>query len=178
MNRKAEVAYLSDKEAADRAKKRADGRAITISQPDISTSSMQISTTGNLTFPDMLAMLAPVINGGAKQCLDAAAEAPGITAEVCTKIKKELYDMMNITFGNILTDFAPEIERLPDITEDAIVRAEFEILKELAEDPSGETTKAKNQQAAEALDKKAAEIQAKMEANRPKLNKQNKQKGE
>lgn len=42
--------------------------------------------------------------------------------------KEELYDMLNIAASNALSVFAPEIEMRPNLTVDAIMKAENEII--------------------------------------------------
>lgn len=44
--------------------------------------------------------------------------------------KKTLYDLINLAASNVLRAFAPEIEMHPTLTEDAILRAENEIIEE------------------------------------------------
>lgn len=48
-------------------------------------------------------------------------------------VRGELYDMYNLAASAFLKAFAPELELRPDLTEEAIMRAENEILKEKAE---------------------------------------------
>lgn len=45
-----------------------------------------------------------------------------------TAAKGELYDMLNIAASNALSVFAPEIEMRPNLTVDAIMKAEDEII--------------------------------------------------
>lgn len=47
-------------------------------------------------------------------------------------VRGELYDMYNLAASAFLKAFAPELELRPDLTEEAILRAENEILKEKA----------------------------------------------
>lgn len=44
--------------------------------------------------------------------------------------KPDVYDMMNVAFSNVLTQYAPEIELRPSLTEEAILKAENDILEE------------------------------------------------
>ena len=50
------------------------------------------------------------------------------------RTRGELYDMYNLAASAFLKAFAPEFELRPDLTEEAILRAENEILKEKAAD--------------------------------------------
>lgn len=54
--------------------------------------------------------------------------------EVRKKLVKELYDMYNLAASAFLKAFAPELELRPELTEEAIMRAENEILDERAAD--------------------------------------------
>lgn len=45
-------------------------------------------------------------------------------------IKSELYDMYNLAVSSVLEQYAPEFELRPDITADAIAKAESDIVKE------------------------------------------------
>lgn len=47
-------------------------------------------------------------------------------------VRGELYDMYNLAASAFLKAFAPEFELRPDLTEEAILRAENEILDERA----------------------------------------------
>lgn len=47
-------------------------------------------------------------------------------------VRGELYDMYNLAASAFLKAFAPDLELRPDLTEEAILRAENEILKEKA----------------------------------------------
>lgn len=44
-------------------------------------------------------------------------------------IKSELYDMYNIAVSSVLEQYAPEFELRPDVTADAIAKAEEDIVK-------------------------------------------------
>lgn len=48
-------------------------------------------------------------------------------------IKEDLYDMYNQAASAFLTAFAPEIELRPDLTAEAILKAENEILDKVGE---------------------------------------------
>ncbi len=50
------------------------------------------------------------------------------------RTRGELYDMYNLAASVFLKAFAPDLELRPDLTEEAILRAENEILKERAAD--------------------------------------------
>lgn len=45
-------------------------------------------------------------------------------------IKAQLYDMYNLAVSSVLEHYAPEFELRPDVTADAIAKAEEEIVKE------------------------------------------------
>ena len=48
-------------------------------------------------------------------------------------VTESLYDMYNAAASHVLEEFAPEIEMRPNLTADAILRAEDKILNENAE---------------------------------------------
>lgn len=50
------------------------------------------------------------------------------------RTRGELYDMYNLAASAFLKAFAPELELRPELTEEAILRAENEILDERAND--------------------------------------------
>ena len=54
--------------------------------------------------------------------------------EKAEEVKRELYDLVNIGASNILKKFAPEFELRPDLTAEAIMKAENEILDDFAEE--------------------------------------------
>lgn len=45
-----------------------------------------------------------------------------------TAVKEELYDLINVAASNLLRSFAPDLELRPSLTEDAILKAENEII--------------------------------------------------
>ena len=47
-----------------------------------------------------------------------------------TAIKSQMYDMYNLAVSSVLEHYAPEFELRPDVTADAIAKAEKEIVKE------------------------------------------------
>ena len=66
--------------------------------------------------PDFITTLFTAVLGAVKQIPD--------TPEV----KEEVYDMINIAASNLLEQYAPEIEMRPNLTVDAIVEAENQLL--------------------------------------------------
>lgn len=121
--------------------------------------SLRTKVEGNVTFPLLLQVTASLILSSAKQ-IEAAANRDKLTETQIKTLKKNLYDTLNITFGNVLTMFAPEIERHPDITEDAIARAELSLMEELQKDPTGASIRAERQ----AVKNKTEETRKKLEA--------------
>ena len=55
---------------------------------------------------------------------------PALTETQLKELKEDMYDTMNIAFSNALDMFAPEIEARPNLSVDAIYRAQQELLKE------------------------------------------------
>ena len=58
--------------------------------------------------------------------------------EKAEEVKRELYDLVNIGASNVLKKFAPEFELRPDLTAEAIMKAENEILDEFDEETTEE----------------------------------------
>ena len=93
------------------------------------------SSTQNVSFDTLLRMLIPVIVQSAKKIYQTAAEqkhpgVPALTAKQLEDLKFTMYDTMNIAFSNALDEFAPEIEARPNLSADAILRAQNELLEE------------------------------------------------
>ena len=89
----------------------------------------------NVNFETLLRMLIPAIVNSAKKIYQTAAEqktpnVPALTAAQLEDLKLTMYDTMNIAFANALDEFAPEIEARPNLTADAILRAQNELLEE------------------------------------------------
>lgn len=93
----------------------------------ISGNSLSVSTTQGLTLPDAMQVICTAACSMLRQTYEAISAAPpeGVTPE---QIKGDLYDMANLMFSNVLSQFAPEIEMRPDLTCEAILKAENEIL--------------------------------------------------
>lgn len=53
-----------------------------------------------------------------------------VEEEHVTEVKGKMYDLINIGASNILNAFAPELELRPNLTTEAILRAEDEIIRE------------------------------------------------
>lgn len=99
---------------------------------------LTILTGSGLTFPEALTMLDTLIynymcktQASAKQAIEAdtALSEPEREARL-EKVKDEIYDMVNVAASNILRQFAPEIEMRPNLTAEAILKAENAILDE------------------------------------------------
>lgn len=91
--------------------------------------------TENVNFDTLLRMLIPVIVQSAKRIYQTAVEqktpnVPALTQAQLEDLKFTMYDTMNIAFSNALDEFAPEIEARPNLSADAIIRAQNELLKE------------------------------------------------
>jgi len=96
---------------------------ITIQQ-DTETQEQITGIDGKVTLETFMSLTATSILGMLHQTLDQA------KAEEKADLKEYLFDQSNELFSSILNAFAPEIELRPDITEEAILRAELEIHKE------------------------------------------------
>lgn len=109
----------------------------------------------NVNFETLLRMLIPAIVNSAKKIYQTAAEqktndVPALTAAQLEDLKLTMYDTMNIAFANALDEFAPEIEARPNLTADAILRAQNELLEEEMRDagyePTAEEVQAKKEE--------------------------------
>lgn len=83
-----------------------------------------IETTKNYSLSDFTLLLLNAILYMAK---NAIAKAPKGEEE---KYKATIYDMLNLRFSGLLENLAPEYELNPGLTEEAIMKAENEILEE------------------------------------------------
>ena len=84
------------------------------------------------SFDLLLRMTIPVLVEKARAIFATACEDKSHPLSETQKdgLKKFMYDTMNIAFANALTMFAPEIEARPDLTADALLRAQNELLEE------------------------------------------------
>lgn len=93
------------------------------------------SEVKNLNFDLMLRMTIPFLVSKAKAVYKVASEqkmpnTPALTEAQLKSLKEDMYDTLNIAFSNALDMFAPEIEARPNLSADAIYRAQQELLKE------------------------------------------------
>lgn len=93
------------------------------------------SEVKNLNFNLMLQMVIPFLVQKSQAVYKVAVEqktpnTPALTAEQLKALKEDMYDTLNIAFSNALDMFAPEIEARPNLSADAIYRAQQELLKE------------------------------------------------
>ena len=93
-------------------------KTIKITINDDNSFALDLDPASAITFPDFLTTMLSAILASARQLPD--------TPEV----KEEVYDMINFGASNILSEYAPEIEMRPNLTSDAILKAENELLKE------------------------------------------------
>lgn len=115
----------------------------------------------NVNFETLLRMVIPVIVNSAKKIYQTAAEqktpnVPALTPAQLEDLKLTMYDTMNIAFANALDEFAPEIEARPNLTADAILRAQNELLEEEMQ-AAGYTPTAEELEAAKEEMKRAAQ---------------------
>lgn len=80
-----------------------------------------------LTFADVLQLTCSCVAGVAGNVL-----AKAESAEEREKIEAELFDIANLSFSNCLAHAFPTQELRPDLTEEAILKAENDILKDRA----------------------------------------------
>jgi len=98
------------------------GKMISITQDGMILSSEQLHVADyiNITLAAQLNIFKDVLNNAKEEDRD--------------EVRGELYDMYNLAASAFLKAFAPELELRPDLTEEAILRAENEILDERAAD--------------------------------------------
>lgn len=96
-------------------------KMISITQDGMILSSEQLHVTDyvNITLAAQLNIFNDILNNVKEEDRD--------------EVRGELYDMYNLAASAFLKAFAPDLELRPDLTEEAIMRAENEILKEKAE---------------------------------------------
>jgi hypothetical protein len=85
---------------------------------------LKIETSGQLTISDAFLI---IMNGSLAMAKQAVANAPEADKE---KVKGALYDMMNLRFTGVLETFAPEYDLRPGLTEEAIMKAENDLMGE------------------------------------------------
>lgn len=91
-------------------------------------------TSKNMTFPEAMQLtFSTVLNvanatykQGFKHILNTV--PPEEQAQRALELKQEIYDAINVAASNVLELFAPELELRPDLTSEAILKAENEIL--------------------------------------------------
>lgn len=99
-------------------------KMISITQDGMILSSEQLHVTDyiNITLAAQLNIFNDILDNAKEEDRD--------------EVRGELYDMYNLAASAFLKAFAPDLELRPDLTEEAIMRAENEILKEKAEQVS------------------------------------------
>ena len=76
------------------------------------------------TAPEIINILYNAILGTAKNTVESAPK------EIQTQLKESLYDLINVGASYTLQVLAPEIDLRPDLTVEAILKAENEIIEE------------------------------------------------
>lgn len=84
----------------------------------------------NINFEKLLRMILPFIVNKAKEVLAVASKDKKLTQSQFEELKLMMYDSMNIAFSNALDMFAPDIEARPNLTAEAIIKAQDELLEE------------------------------------------------
>lgn len=80
---------------------------------------LEVTTDRNYTLPEMIDELFQTALFGMRETLKAAPQA-----------KAQIFDMVNYKASALLEHFAPEYELRPDLTTEAIMKAENEILED------------------------------------------------
>ena len=58
------------------------------------------------------------------------AQLASVPVEHQPKVKEHVYDMVNVAASNMLTQYAPDIELRPDLTAEAILQHENQLIEE------------------------------------------------
>jgi len=85
---------------------------------------LHIETTKDYSINDFTLLL---LNAVLTSARDAISQAPAGKEE---DYKKNVYDMLNLRFTGVLETLAPEYELRPGLTEEAIMKAENEMMAE------------------------------------------------
>jgi hypothetical protein len=85
-------------------------------------------TNEPVSIPMMADMFCAALTGSVQQ-----ARLSYMDSEHCNEIEKELFDCLNYSFSKCLDNAFPSIALRPDITEEALLRAENEIIMERAD---------------------------------------------
>lgn len=81
-----------------------------------------------IQIPYMTDMFCSAITGAVQQCLESP-QVKNLPALENQKLTKDLFDSLNLSFSKCLENAFPEIALRPDITEEAIMKAENEIIE-------------------------------------------------
>lgn len=84
---------------------------------------MSLKAKNPLTFEDLLQITQTAILGHANAILK------NVPEEALESVKGSLYDKMNLAFSRTLEFFAPEFELRPDLTAQAILEKENELIE-------------------------------------------------
>jgi len=116
-------------------------RAVTITEEN---KKISFKLSGEVTVEDLILMCNTVILGAMKQTvenyskvLQASVIGPvqdqALTGKL-RELKEMLYDFYNVNASVLLSNFAPELELRPDLTEQAILKAENELIEQKYEE--------------------------------------------
>lgn len=116
-------------------------RAVTITEEN---NKLSFKLSGEITVEDLIIMCNTVILGAMKQTvenyskvLQASVIGPVQDKALTDKLrelKEMLYDFYNVNASVLLSNFAPELELRPDLTEQAILKAENELIEQKYEE--------------------------------------------
>lgn len=91
---------------------------------NIKDNKVSVKPRGPMSLEDIVQVCMTGLLGAMNSCVKAAPE------EQQAALKEYVYDRFNIAASRTLSIFAPELEARPSLTEDAILRAENELLAE------------------------------------------------
>lgn len=85
---------------------------------------IETQTSGNIQLPQLVNVMLSYIIGMFRNAVQTAPE------EYRKQVTETLYDLLNYSASSALATFAPDIELRPDLTAEAILKAENDILDE------------------------------------------------
>lgn len=95
-----------------------------------------MTTTEPIAITELSDIMLSALTGAVLQVKEQTSSLP---EEEQTNFNEELFDILNMSFSSALDRMFPEIVLRPDLTEEAIMRAENEILEEkLNQEPTKE----------------------------------------
>lgn len=87
---------------------------------------LEFILSSGMTFPDVVQLLQTMMLSTMHNVMEQAKKDKSVTD--IEEVRKEVFDMVNISSSNVLLMFAPDLATRKDLTAEAILKAENEIL--------------------------------------------------